>query len=63
MSFEEVWPDFFLSCLLEKLCPVFSRGIVAAVHPFPEIWTQPNLGVYNSEGWMFMDLVSLSFWS
>ena len=26
-------------------CPLCSRGIVAAVHPFPDIRTQPNLGV------------------
>lgn len=45
---------------------------MAAVHPFPEIWTQPSLGVGPRRGggnavkggkWMLMDLVSLSFWS
>lgn len=44
---------------------------MAAVHPFPEIWTQPSLGVglrgrvnaVKGGKWMLMDLVSLSFWS
>lgn len=45
---------------------------MAAVHPFPEIWTQPSLGVgprgrganaVKGGKWMLMDLISLSFWS
>lgn len=40
---------------------------MAAVHPFPEIWTPPYLGkgtnAVKGGKLMSMDLVSLSFWS
>lgn len=45
MSFEEVWPDF---PPVETV--LFPRGIVAAVHPFPEMWTRPNLGRGSGDG-------------
>lgn len=45
---DELWGGVardFVSPSFRNSCPLCFRGIVAAVHPFPEIQTQPNLGV------------------